>query len=346
MRRVIPSILAALMLTACAVTPETPVSPQSQRWAHDATLNLPDMRLHDPFVIADKTQGIYYLYTSNVTALTGSPDKGVMVYKSRDLKSWSPPSVVFSLPSGIWANGGAWAPEVHAWKGKYYLFVTLHNEDAALAPVNGRKPYRRGTIMAVSDTPDGPFELMNGGEPVAPADLMTLDGTLYVDRAGKPWYVYSHEWLQVGDGTIEALSFSDDLKAHGIPKVLFKASDSPESAVQIQPDGTRAYVTDGPQFYRSKTGELLMLWSSWGNDGYIQTQARSITGELSGPWQQLPRLLGQDSGHGMLFETFDGQLMLIVHRPFKNARGKLYEMRDAGDHLEIIRQRTDLDGGN
>ena len=62
--------------------------------------------------------------------------------------------------------------------------------------------------------------------------------------------------------------------------------------------------------------------------------------------EQLPRLLGQDSGHGMLFETFDGQLMMVVHRPFKNARGKLYEMRDAGDRLEIIRQRTDLDGGN
>ena len=46
----------------------------------------------------------------------------------------------------------------------------------------------------------------------------------------------------------------------------------------------------------------------------------------------------------MLFRTFDVTLMLVLHRPFKNARGKIYEIRDAGDHVEIIRERTDLDG--
>ena len=54
-------------------------------------------------------------------------------------------------------------------------------------------------------------------------------------------------------------------------------------------------------------------------------------------------LVYQDSGHGMLFHAFDGSLMLVLHRPFRNARGKLYEMKDAGDHLEVVRERTDLD---
>jgi len=35
---------------------------------------------------------------------------------------------------------------------------------------------------------------------------------------------------------------------------------------------------------------------------------------------------------------------MVLHRPFNNARAKLYEMRDDGDHLSIVRQRTDLDG--
>jgi hypothetical protein len=47
----------------------------------------------------------------------------------------------------------------------------------------------------------------------------------------------------------------------------------------------------------------------------------------------------------MLFRTFDGRLMLIVHRPFENARGKLYEMEFAGDELRVLRRRDDLDGG-
>jgi hypothetical protein len=47
----------------------------------------------------------------------------------------------------------------------------------------------------------------------------------------------------------------------------------------------------------------------------------------------------------MLFHTFDGRLMMILHRPFENARGKLYEMEWAGHEVRVLRQRTDLDGG-
>ena len=36
--------------------------------------------------------------------------------------------------------------------------------------------------------------------------------------------------------------------------------------------------------------------------------------------------------------------MMVLHRPFKRARGKLYEMRDAGDRLEVVKERVDLDG--
>jgi hypothetical protein len=36
---------------------------------------------------------------------------------------------------------------------------------------------------------------------------------------------------------------------------------------------------------------------------------------------------------------------MILHRPFENARGKLYEMRLDGHELEIVRRRGDLDGG-
>jgi len=35
--------------------------------------------------------------------------------------------------------------------------------------------------------------------------------------------------------------------------------------------------------------------------------------------------------------------MLVLHHPFDNARGRLFDVRDAGDRLEIVRERTDLD---
>jgi hypothetical protein len=47
----------------------------------------------------------------------------------------------------------------------------------------------------------------------------------------------------------------------------------------------------------------------------------------------------------MLFHTFDGRLMVILHRPFENARGKFYEMRLDDHELTVLRRLDDLDGG-
>ena len=46
----------------------------------------------------------------------------------------------------------------------------------------------------------------------------------------------------------------------------------------------------------------------------------------------------KDSGHGMLFKSFDGRLMLVLHQPFRQARGKLFEMEDTGDTVRVKRQ--------
>jgi hypothetical protein len=188
---------------------------------------------------------------------------------------------------------------------------------------------------------------------------MTLDGTLYVDPSGQPWMVYAHEWLQTVDGTMEAIRLAPDLTGTiGDPVFLFKASDAPWIGEEIPagvPHQLPPYVTDGPQLYRTPDGALLMLWSTYeknvvGADGsltggYVQTYAVSKSGEIKGPWRQQRPLVRNDSGHGMLFHTFEGRLMMILHRPFENARGKLYEMEIVGDELRVLRQRKDLDGG-
>ncbi len=48
-------------------------------------------------------------------------------------------------------------------------------------------------------------------------------------------------------------------------------------------------------------------------------------------------LLGEDSGHGMLFRTFEGQLMFVVTHPFdpRLSRAKLYEAEDTGDTIQL-----------
>lgn len=315
-------------------------------------LGLADMPVHDPFIVPDKESRTYYLYTSAIPRETGLDRCGVMTYKSKDLLNWAGPYVVFVVPDGIWANPrhGTWAPEVHEYKGRYYLFVTLHNRDSIIVepPDVWRVNHMRGTTVAVADSLEGPFELLKTDGPHTPENFMTLDGTLYVDKAGQPWMVYCHEWIQVIDGTMEAIRLKDDLSAAaGEPIHLFKASDAPWINAEAVPSvRQRQYVTDGPQLYRTKEDRLVMLWSSYNKDGYVQTIARSKSGKLEGPWQQLEPLVYNDSGHGMLFRTFEGRLMLVLHRPFRRpqARAKIYEMEDTGDTFRVVRFRKDLCG--
>lgn len=310
----------------------------------DAPLLTSHLRIHDPWVVAEETSRTYWLFSKNDPAVTGDGRVGIMAYASGDLAHWEKPRLVFAMPRDSWADDGGWAPEVHRWKGRWYLFATFHNERAVLPSRSGRPLYRRATLLAVADRIDGPYALINRGEPPTPADAMTLDGTLHVDAAGKPWMVYAHEWLQLGVGTIEALPLKGDLSPAGKPRVLFRADAGDWVVGQKQPEGDTGYVTDGPELFRTKTGTLLMLWSSWGKDGYVQAQARSTSGTLAGPWEQLGPLIERDSGHGMLFHAFDGRLMLVLHRPFKRALAKFYEMRDAGDRLEVVREAVELDG--
>jgi hypothetical protein len=331
----------ALLLAACAAPViDLPVRAVA---ATEAPLTLETMRLHDPFIVADARTKTYHLFTSNIPEASGDARVGTMVYTSRDLRRWTRPKLAFTLPDGIWGVAGAWAPEVHRWKGKYYLFTTLHNESLKLPPTGRRTPYRRGTILAVSDRLDGPYRVLRNAEPIAGAGRMTLDGHLFVE-GGRPWLVYAHEWLQTSDGTMEAIPLDGALAAAGAPKLLFRASEASwvKGQKQSGPDDL-AFVTDGPWLHRTRGGALVMLWSSYGADGYNQAQARSKSGRLEGPWEQLPPLVGGSSGHGMLFRSFEGQLMMVLHRPFgAKARGKIYEMDDKGDALRIVRERTEL----
>jgi len=334
--------LLGLMLVAVAQEPRPAAVAPPRPVRH-----LPEMPVHDPWILAHAETKTYYLYSAAHQNENGKSRGGALVYQSKNLRDWTGPKNVFLIPDGLWANPseGAWAPEVHFYHGKYYLFITLHNSGHVIdrPPAVWRVTHQRGTIIAVADSPEGPFEPLKTDSPVPPADYMTLDGTLYVED-GVPWMVYAHEWIQKIDGTMEAVPLKPDLSAAaGNPIHLFKASDAPWLNAHAQPGKQEnLYVTDGPELYRTRTGQLLMLWASYDRGSYVETVARSETGRLAGPWRQLEPLVGNDSGHGMLFRTFEGQLMMVLHQPFNNARAKLFDMEDTGDNLKVLRIRKDL----
>lgn len=248
-----------------------------------------DIRIRDPFILPE--DGKYYMYASN--------GHGFMVYVSEDLESFSEPTVVFEPPEGFWATRDFWAPEVHKYRGEYYLFASLKSDTAC-----------RGTQIFKASSPMGPFLLHSNG-PVTPRDWECLDGTLYIEN-GKPYMVFCHEWLQVKDGEMCAIALTEDLSAPiGEPILLFRASE-PSWA----PKNKETYVTDGPFLYRTEDNRLLMIWSSFAAEGYCEGLAYSDNGSILGKWTHDERLLfTKDGGHGMIFRTHDGELRFICHQP-------------------------------
>ena len=58
------------------------------------------------------------------------------------------------------------------------------------------------------------------------ADLRIRDPFVLTDI--QPWMVFCHEWVQIGDGTMDAVRLAADLsKPVGEPIQLFRASDAP-----------------------------------------------------------------------------------------------------------------------
>ncbi len=261
----------------------------------------------------------YYLYGSRGETVWGIAD-GFDVYVSKDLKNFEGPYEVFHKPDGFWADRHYWAPEIHKYNGDYYMFASFKAENRC-----------RGTQILKAQSPLGPFKVYSDGV-VTPRDWECLDGTLYIDKNDTPYIVFCHEWTQVIDGEVCYMELSKDLKMTlGEPKIMFKGS-SPSWTLKNE----KQYVTDGPFLYRTIDGDLLLIWSGFSKNGYVQAIARSDNGDITGNWSQDSELLFPDNGgHGMIFKDLFGNLMLTLHTPNKNPleRPTFIPIKDTGHTL-------------
>ena len=302
-------------------------------------LTLKDIYIRDPFIVPVAEEGVYYMYASSPTTENGVTYGGMVAYKSKDLKTWTGPVRVFDVPRDNWITGTVWAPEVHSYNGKYYLFATLNSDIIWKAPEKGHPAFtHRATQVFWAERPEGPFQAFDEKVPHTPMGQMCLDGTLWVEN-GIPYMIYCHEWVEMMDGTMELVQLKDDLSGTvGHPIRLFCASAAEWSTGSARADGKRTYVTDGCFLYRTKTGKLLMIWSSFKNGDYAIGIAESATGKVIGPWrQQKEPLFEKDGGHGMIFKTFEGELRLVLHSPNGGGleRAHLFEIEDCRDTLKL-----------
>lgn len=277
-----------------------------------------DINIRDPFVLP--YDGKYYLYgTRGETAWVAAT--GLDVYVSNDLENWSEAHECFTVPEGFWADKEVWAPEVHQYNGKFYMFVSFRSEERD-----------RATQILRSDSPMGPF-LPFTEDAITPVSWRCLDGTFYVAQNGDPYIVFCREWCQVTDGEIHAMKLTKDLSAAaGEPFLLFKASQ-PHWADKSR----KSFITDGPFMWRTECGRLLMIWSTFTKSGYVQAVAYSDNGEIDGNWLHEDLLFEKNGGHGMIFEDYKRSKHLILHSPNENPheRPVLFDIKEENGTLKL-----------
>ena len=320
-----------------AQAPRPPMNmqrPAGQRPAPQVrTVSLKELSMSDPFIYPDPETKTYWL--------TGT---GGSLYKSTDLEMWTGPYNVIDL-SGTWMQGNfVAAAEIHKFGDKFYYAGTWNNHSVCIEQVPRRYnvPLNQ-TQLLVSDKVDGPYVplVKDSLFCLGPTTWDIIDGTLYEEN-DTVYMVFVHEWTQLIDGTMAYMPLSKDL-THRLaePTTIFRASEAAwskemnsigEATVGMKMPG---WVTDGPQMFRTETGRLGMLWSSWGENRYANGIAWSESGSIKGPWiQEEVAFKGDNSGHGMIFKTFEGQLLYSVHHDGGTGRKpEIWTVDASGDNL-------------
>jgi beta-xylosidase len=166
----------------------------------------------DPFVLF--YEGSYYMYctTENSDLLVGANDfgtatpegDGIYVYVSKDMKNWVKHGYALKKGDAI-GEKWFWAPEVLAYRGKFYMVYAAEEHIA----------------IASSDHPLGPFKqenkrwLREGG---------SIDGSFFVDDDGSVYLYY----VRLGGGNrIFVAKMKDDLSEieEEYPDCLISAED-------------------------------------------------------------------------------------------------------------------------
>jgi hypothetical protein len=303
-----------------------------------STVHFNDLVMSDPFIYPHPETQTYYLTSS-----------GGWMYKSTDLEMWTGPYNIIDI-KGLWLEkaGFAAAAEIHRIGDAFYYAGTWsdHSDLIEQVPRRYNVPHNQ-TYLLRADNPEGPYTsfAIEPGYDYQPRDWDCIDGTLY-EEDGKIYMIFVHEWTQLIDGTMDYIELAPDLSytVSKKPVTMFRATEAPW-AMEMNSIGEATFglkmpgwVTDGPQMFRTQTGKLGMLWSSWGKERYVQGIAYSESGTIAGPWvQENEPFLANNSGHGMLFRTFEGKLIFLVHHAAENGPRKpqYWNVDDSGDKLVL-----------
>lgn len=272
------AVMGLVLLSGCAA----PSSSQA---------DLQQISFGDPFILLDDST--YYMYG------TASPDTGIKVYRSADLKHWEGPVGArsgFALHTrDVYGEGGYWAPEVYHRNGRYYMFFSVEEHIA----------------VATSDHPAGPF---TQEEASVLRPHKSIDSHLFVDDDGSAYLYFANfkDGLEIWGARLDDDLMSVDTTT--LTRLLTQSQPwerSPKEPVGI--------VNEGPYVIK-RDGQYYMTYSAnhFASQDYGIGLARASS--PLGNWrksEQNPVLQNPDSlvgtGHSAFFKDKEGQLHIVYH---------------------------------
>ena len=243
-------VTIALLLVGLAVAPAHADNPIIQtRFTAD-----PAPLVHD---------GIVYLYTSHdEDDAAGFKMLDWRLYSSTDMVNWTDRGAVASLKTFPWAvqTNDAWAPQVVARGGKFYLYVPI---SVAGSPKNV-------IAVAVADSPAGPFKDALGKPLIAPGEGY-FDPTVWTDDDGQA-YLY---W---GNPSLWQVKLNKDMVSYSGP--IVKMESTP-------PD-----YQEGPWFYRRNARYYMAYASTCCPEGI----GYAMSDRPTGPWVHKGKIMDPNQG--------------------------------------------------
>lgn len=279
--------------------------------------------LADPTIFHNK--GMYYLYGTTTGNVNG---EGFQVYTSPDLKAWNGPVGAqngLALKKGdSFGDKGFWAPQVLAYKDKFYMIYTA-NENIA---------------TAVSDSPSGPFK-SETKEPIIKTGNQ-IDPFVFIDDNGKK-YLY-HVRLTNGNRIFVA-EINDDLQS-------IKQETLTECISGTLPwentENTNWPVTEGPTVVKHN-GLYYLIYTANDFRSIDYAVGYATSKSPMGPWEKSknsPIISRKNTnqngiGHGDIFWDKDQKMHYVLHTHFSSSevsprKAAIIDVEFNGNELKAV----------
>ncbi|AWB65485.1 hypothetical protein C2869_03120 [Saccharobesus litoralis] len=267
----------------------------------------------------------------------GELNKGVALYKSKDLNNWQFIKYIVERPTkNKWYYRRFWAPEIHKINGKWYALFNARNDE--LGYVGQYLGY------AVADNLEGPYKVVTEDKPLHAGN----DLTFFKDDDGKVWAFWNQgkkhgirfaqidlatgqlltkptsailpgkvDWQYLADGSIAKEPGYDGRPIDKVKTYHEWDSIGIEGAYVIKRQGTYYLFysswTRGYEIGYATASQITGPWTKSATNPFYGAQRKDTTLKRGFTYSNDPNSPFTDVGHNEIFTGPDGNLWLSAH---------------------------------